>query len=75
MSTTQEVDGTGTTATDGLAERACTGSSALVELGVTTGLSLLFSLLQLNWRSGAASGMPTYQHEQYQHINAGVEIR
>ncbi|CAB3370488.1 Hypothetical predicted protein [Cloeon dipterum] len=39
-------------------EKTNSGSSALVELGVTTGLSLLFSLLQLNWRSSSAEGAP-----------------
>lgn len=36
-----------------------TGSQALVELGVHTGISLLFALLKQNWESTTALGVPS----------------
>lgn len=36
-----------------------TGSSALIEIGVQTGLSLLFSLLRQNWQTSNALGVPS----------------
>lgn len=36
-----------------------TGSDALIEIGVQTGLSLLFSLLRQNWQTSSALGVPS----------------
>lgn len=35
------------------------GSNALIEIGVQTGLSLLFSLLRQNWQTSSALGVPS----------------
>lgn len=40
-------------------ESMFTGSQALVELGVQTGISLLFALLKQNWENSSALGVPS----------------
>lgn len=39
--------------------KVITGSSALIEIGIQTGLSLLFSLLRQNWQTSSALGVPS----------------
>lgn len=39
--------------------RMISSSNALIEIGVQTGLSLLFSLLRQNWQSSSALGVPS----------------
>lgn len=39
--------------------RAISGSNALIEIGVQTGLSLLFSLLRQNWQTSNTLGVPS----------------
>lgn len=42
-----------------VSRKMITGSSALIEIGVQTGLSLLFSLLRQNWQTSSALGVPS----------------
>lgn len=56
----QSVDpGTSTSILPLISREVTSGSHALLEIGVKTGLSLLFSLLQQNWQVSGALGIPS----------------
>lgn len=42
-----------------IARKTISGSDALIEIGVQTGLSLLFSLLRQNWQTSTSLGVPS----------------